>query len=243
MNFLWFFTLIGLASAVLEPIGSKVQILDATNIQKFVKRNDIAVIEFYAPWCGHCQHLAPVYREAAAQIDESDLPMRVAFGKFDDTAEQNQAFRAGSEEKFDFKSYPTIIIFKKNHVKVANKEHWTHHIWKKRWQYYGGGRDTAEDFVFYITALVNGQDPFDAERALRPGFYKPGGKHESSAITELEPSGPDSTNPFNATVLEDDYNRVWIVEFYSDRCPFCNSLAPEMHRAAEAVLSHTMQPT
>lgn len=26
------------------------------------------MIEFYAPWCGHCQHLRPVYREVAEAV-------------------------------------------------------------------------------------------------------------------------------------------------------------------------------
>lgn len=30
-------------------------------------------------------------------------------------------------------------------------------------------------------------------------------------------------------------NKLWIVEFYSDRCPFCKSLAPEMVKAARAI--------
>jgi thioredoxin-like negative regulator of GroEL len=32
-------------------------------------------------------------------------------------------------------------------------------------------------------------------------------------------------------MLQDD--AVWIVEFYSDKCPICNSLAPEFTKAAE----------
>jgi thiol-disulfide isomerase/thioredoxin len=139
---------------------------------------------------------------------------------------------------FNFSSYPTIVIVKKNRVKVANKEHWPRKVFKRRWQYYGGGRETPDDFVFYITALANGKDPFDEERHLRPGFYKAGGKHESDKVTELEPDGEMG---FNTTVLEDEKNRVWIVEFYSDRCPFCNSLAPEMIKAAKHIYEHKGQ--
>lgn len=165
-------------------------------------------------------------------MSDMDLPYKVGFGKFDDTDELNQQMRAGADNMFNFTSYPTIIVIKKNKVPVVNKEHWTHVYKKKRWQYYGGGRETADDFVFYLSALANGRDPFDEERYLRPGFYKKGGKHESDAITELEPDGPLG---FNTTVLEDDFNRVWIVEFYSDRCPYCNSLAPQMDEAARKI--------
>jgi hypothetical protein len=50
---------------------------------------------------------------------------------------------------------------------------------------------------------------------------------------------PDlSAETFNATVLRppaDGNNALWVVEFYSDRCPFCKSLSPEVVTAAEKI--------
>lgn len=215
-----------------EPADSKVHVLRYGTLNRFIKKNDLSIIEFYAPWCGHCVHLAPVYREAAAQIAEMDLPFRVGFGKVDDTDEWNQQLKAGSAEMFNFTSYPTIVIVKKNRVKVVNKDHWAHTYNKKKWQYYGGGRDSPEDFVFYLSSLAHEKDPFDEERNARPGFYKKGGKHETTLVMDMEPDGEVG---FNTTILEDTENRIWIVEFYSDRCPFCNSLAPEIIKAAKKV--------
>jgi len=220
----------GGVEATIEPADSKVHILTTNYFNRFIGMHDLSIIEFYAPWCGHCQHVAPVFREAAQLMEEVDLPLKVGFGKFDDTDPTNRAMRAGAEDMFNFTSYPSFVIVKKPHVKVANKEHWKHKYKKARWQYYGGGRDHPDDFVFYLTALAESKDPFDEERRLRPGFYKPGGKHETNAISELEPDGPNS---FNTTVLEDPLNRVWIIEFYSDRCPYCKSLAPEIIKAAQ----------
>lgn len=220
-------------SGIEEPADSKVHILHAGNINRFIKKFELSIIEFYAPWCGHCQQMAPVYREAAAAMDEADVPVEVGFGKFDDTDPMNQAFHAGSESKFNFTSYPTMIVIKKNRHKVANKKHWRKKYMKKRFQYYGGGRDSADDFVFYLSALANGLDPFDEERKTRPGFYKKGGKHATKYIKDLEPDGELG---FNTTILEDTSNRLWIVEFYSDRCPFCNSLAPEITKAAQKTM-------
>lgn len=62
-----------------EPADSKVAVLKYGQVGRFIKANDISVIEFYAPWCGHCQHMAPIYRDAAAIIAETDLPLKVVF--------------------------------------------------------------------------------------------------------------------------------------------------------------------
>jgi len=121
--------------AIEEPADSKVQVLRYGQLTRFLKKNDVSIVEFYAPWCGHCQHLAPVYRDAAAIMAEANLPFKVGFAKFDDTDDFNKQMRAGAEEMFNFTSYPTLIVFKKNKVKAANKEHWKRKYKKVRWQY------------------------------------------------------------------------------------------------------------
>lgn len=215
-----------------EPRNSKVHVLDYDTFDPFVRRTELFIMEFYAPWCGHCQHLAPFYREAAKMMNKMDLPYKVKFAKLDDSDEYNRQLRAGAEDMFNFTSYPTLIVFKDEDIEVANPDHWVKKYKGKDWQYYGGGRDSAEDLVFYLSAIAKGEDPFDNERKTRPGFYKKGGKHESDAVVDLEPDGPTH---FNRTVLEDPNNRVWIIEFYSDRCPFCNTLAPEIIKASNKI--------
>ncbi len=40
--------------------------LTETNFDRLVKNSDsVWIVEFYAPWCGHCQSLAPEYSKAA----------------------------------------------------------------------------------------------------------------------------------------------------------------------------------
>lgn len=58
------------------------------------------LVEFYAPWCGHCQKLEPEW-EAAAK----ELKGRVKLGKVDATVEEELA------AKYKIESFPTIKIF------------------------------------------------------------------------------------------------------------------------------------
>lgn len=221
---------------IAEPPDSKVTVLNYDTFERFVnnKNNPLIMMEFYAPWCGHCQNLAPVYREAAQLVSEAnDLPVPVVFAKYNDGNEYNRQLRGGAPDVFNYSGYPALLVFKTKKHPEANPDHWTRKYNKKKWQFYGGGREHAEDFVFYLSCVSKGTDPFTEERKIKPGFYKPGGKHESNLVLDLEPDGEMG---FNKTILASPENVLWIVEFYSDRCPFCNSLAPEIIKASSAVL-------
>ena len=47
----------------------EVIVLDATNFDAAVYGSkDIWLVEFYAPWCGHCKALEPEFKAAAGQL-------------------------------------------------------------------------------------------------------------------------------------------------------------------------------
>eukprot|EP00618_Florenciella_parvula_P036072 CAMPEP_0119474524 /NCGR_PEP_ID=MMETSP1344-20130328/5743_1 /TAXON_ID=236787 /ORGANISM="Florenciella parvula, Strain CCMP2471" /LENGTH=583 /DNA_ID=CAMNT_0007507845 /DNA_START=43 /DNA_END=1794 /DNA_ORIENTATION=- len=208
--------LAGLASGagIKEPKGSKVSVLNKDLFQRFMNRNPLVLMEFYAPWCGHCQEMAPKYREAAAQLaaKKSELAVPVKFAKLDDGDEYNREARFGAEDVYNYSSYPALFVFKDGKMDSP----------------YYGGRE-VEDLVDHMTALANGKDPWEEEKKRRPGLYKT--KCGQEVVAELEPETFNSSLVIPAT--ED--NTVWIVEFYSDRCPFCQSLSPEIIKAAETL--------
>jgi hypothetical protein len=89
------------------------------------------------------------------------------------------------------------------------------------------GRE-EEDITFYMSTVAKGLNPFNEEAKLKPGLYK----DAHGPVKDLDPDN------FDATILDDgpDNNKIWIVEFYSDRCPICKGLVPEIKKAAETTM-------
>ncbi|KAJ4474937.1 hypothetical protein J3R30DRAFT_3505018 [Lentinula aciculospora] len=54
-----------LASAAIFPKDTVVKMLDPKGFRKAMKNNETTMVAFVAPWCGHCQRMAPEYSKAA----------------------------------------------------------------------------------------------------------------------------------------------------------------------------------
>lgn len=77
-----------------------VHVTDA-NFNEVVKNNKVALIDFWAGWCGPCRALAPTIEELAR-----DYNGRVFVGKLDVDQNPNTA------ECFQVFSIPTLVVFK-----------------------------------------------------------------------------------------------------------------------------------
>jgi thioredoxin 1 len=80
---------------------SNVNDLDDAKFKDFVGKSSLALVDFYADWCGPCQALKSVIEKLS-----EDLKGKVAFGKIN--VDNNRETVA----KYGIMSIPTLIIFK-----------------------------------------------------------------------------------------------------------------------------------
>ncbi|XP_075992575.1 protein disulfide-isomerase A6 homolog CaBP1 [Anticarsia gemmatalis] len=89
-----------------KPSGSSsdksdvITLTDSNFKELVLDSDDLWLVEFYAPWCGHCKNLEPHWAKAA-----SELKGKVKLGALDATVHQVMASR------YQVQGYPTIKMF------------------------------------------------------------------------------------------------------------------------------------
>ena len=83
--------------------------LTAKTFDKQIERNDVpVVVDFWAPWCGPCRAMAPVFERAAKELEP-----HARFAKVNVDEEPALASRYG------VRGVPTLIVF--DHGKVREQ--------------------------------------------------------------------------------------------------------------------------
>ncbi|PAA62369.1 hypothetical protein BOX15_Mlig005000g2 [Macrostomum lignano] len=90
--------------AIKEEDG--VLVLNEKNFDAAIGTNKYLLVEFYAPWCGHCNALAPEYVKVAKELAKKNSAIKLA--KVDGTTEPILVVKHGVQ------GYPTIKFFKEN---------------------------------------------------------------------------------------------------------------------------------
>ena len=176
------------ARGMIKKAPSFVQQLDNSNFDSVALNADKDVlVEFYAPWCGHCKKLAPVYEEVGKTF-KTDKACVVA--KVDADSEKELG------GKYGISGFPTIKYFPKSN-EVED---------------YSGGR-SAEDFVSFLNekcglkrvlggGLSESAGRDDELDALAAKFMKASDEEKAGVMSETEAASKTKTDNPNAKFYE-----------------------------------------
>lgn len=102
-------------------------VLDDSNFEStLMNSQDLWLVEFYAPWCGHCKNLEPHWNQVASELKGK----KIKIAKLD--ADSNK--QTGS--RFQISGFPTIKLFPPGKKSQSNTEP------------YDGPRDAAAIIAF-----------------------------------------------------------------------------------------------
>ncbi|OCT81232.1 hypothetical protein XELAEV_18028048mg [Xenopus laevis] len=202
-------TLILAASAMYSPSDDVIELTPSNFNKEVIQSDSLWLVEFYAPWCGHCQRLTPDWKKAATALKGV-----VKVGAVN--ADQHQSLGG----QYGVRGFPTIKVFGANKNKPDD---------------YQGGR-TADAIV---DAALNSLRSFIKDRlGGRSGGSDSGRQSHSGGSGGSKKDVIELTDDtFDKNVLNSD--DVWLVEFFAPWCGHCKSLEPEWAAAATEVKEKT----
>jgi len=205
--------LTALPSLTLAFYGSsdKVVNLDPSNFKnKVLDSDELWLIEFYAPWCGHCKSLTPQWKAAADELDGV-----VNIGAVD--ADKHRDLGG----KYGVKGFPTIKIFGAN--KNSPKD-------------YRGGRDSTsivEEAFKQLRQMVKDKKNGGGSSG---GSGNSGNNNKKRASGDKDVVILTDSN-FDEKVMNSE--EPFLIEFYAPWCGHCQRLEPEWNEAAAQLKEKT----
>ena len=206
--FLILLSLISLSFSFFEP-GTPVMLLDGTNFEKeVVQSEDIILVLFFAPWCGHCKAFSPEYEKAAKALK----------GVF-----KIAAIDASSEKqiggKYGIRGYPTVKFFglNKQNPEEYNQARTADAIINFMF-------DKARNIVNSRLNIKTSNSNTKTNNNHNTNTNNNSNNQQKNDVIEL------TDDNFDDLIFNDD--SMWLVAFYAPWCGHCKKLLPEWESAA-----------
>src|SRR5512140_1150152 len=90
-------------TAVAAATSAVIDLIPSNFDDVVLKSGTPTLVEFFAPWCGHCKNLAPVYEELASNYEYAKDKVQIA--KVDADAEKSLG------KRFGIQGFPTLKWF------------------------------------------------------------------------------------------------------------------------------------
>lgn len=194
--------LVGAASALYSS-SDDVVILTPANFQsKVINSDEIWLVEFYAPWCGHCKSLAPEWKKAAKALKGI-----VNVGAVD--ANEHQSIGG----QYGVKGFPTIKVFGLDKNKPTD---------------FQGARQAQAIVDGGLAAAKSAANA----RLSGKGGSSSGGSGGGSSGKAGNPDDVVELTDSNFEKLVLGGEDMWLVEFFAPWCGHCKTLAPHWAGAA-----------
>lgn len=206
--------------------------MDEDSLQKLQASDASAhLVEFFAPWCGHCKSLKPEYLKAAAALKGVVKVGAVDVEEFGDSA-----------KKFGVQGLPTIMMIS---VKPNGKLRTVHFKGNRNseaivdWATRQVERITKEKLKAAPAAseLPTPEEPEDPKPDATPEADDTAGEEEAGAEEGLYDGKTDviilTDANFQKRVL--DSEGLFMVDFYTSWCSHCKTLKPIWEKFATAM--------
>jgi len=192
-----------------EAASSDVVVLTDSTLEQI--KTGVWLVEFYAPWCGHCKKLVPTWDQLATAVK----------GKFN-VAKVDCTVEKEAGKTYEIRGFPTIKLFKDGEV-VA----------------YSGAR-TVEAFVKFVednvSQLKGLSDSLPGSLNSAPATPAPEAAKPAPAAEKKEEGGAPSDVTVLTTANFEELTKdgAWLIEFYAPWCGHCQRLVPVWEQLATA---------
>ena len=164
------------------------------------------IVKFFAPWCPHCKHLAPIYEEAAKGMAKERAGKQIGF------AEVNCDDHKELCNEHGIQGYPTLKLY----------------FNAKRVDDYNGAR-TAEAMTTYLQSKIKEYSSAEEDTVTIQEI-----DHAEDGVTKTAINPYGHVVELSGENFDDlTRSGPWIIEFMAPWCGHCKHMAPTWKQLAK----------